>query len=124
MESTGAIEFRAVTPSFRDHRLLFFLYIDDFAGFRLVEPQIDKDQVPDNGPEQELVRAAFARRGVPLHKEEANYGMRKGLGLTVTPFPHRTVLHKKRQRELVLATEAVVLKEVVAPRLIASLMGM
>ena len=106
LSSAAPIEYRATTPSFRDHALLFFLYIDDFAGFTLVEPQVEDDDEPDIGADREAVRAAFAKRGVPLHKEESNYGMKKGLGLTITTFPHRTVLHEKKLRDLVLATEA------------------
>eukprot|EP00972_Heterocapsa_arctica_P026525 3906307-Heterocapsa_arctica.AAC.1 len=48
--------------------------------------------------------------------------MEKGLGMTITPYPHVLKVSSEKLKDMVLATEAAVKEDWVRPGLIATLM--
>ena len=74
--------------------------------------------------QQEDVKRGLNELGLPVHKEDAGLGMRKGLGLTITEFPRTLKVSEEKMRDLVLATEALALEDWVRPATVSTLMGL
>eukprot|EP00972_Heterocapsa_arctica_P046992 6934616-Heterocapsa_arctica.AAC.1 len=73
---------------------------------------------------REKVKRELKGRGIPVHKEASSIGMEKGLGMTITQYPHVLKVSRAKLKDMVLAPEAVVREDWVRPGLIATLMGL
>eukprot|EP00959_Pyramimonas_sp_CCMP1952_P384496 8058122-Pyramimonas_sp.AAC.1 len=107
------------TPPFERASLILMLYIDDTIGFRILESgsgdvQIDKD----------IAEGSLEAKGLQVHKEDWGHGMMKELGVTIRGRPYAVMTQPEKMKELVLATEAIVIAGGTTPSRLSSSLGM
>lgn len=103
--------------------LIRMLYIDDYTCGMLVDIEEEKE-MEEVKKQQKDVKRGLNELGLLVHREDAGLGMEKGLGLTITEFPHTLKVSGEKMRDLVLATEAFALEDWVRPAIVSTLMGL
>ena len=91
--------------NFVEKSLLYWLFIDDYAGAVLGKDDEDGKFLTDTLGTR--AREALLRKGLRVHKEAAGKGLDKCLGITIDPETLIARVAETRLKQTVLITEAL-----------------
>ncbi|CAK0811107.1 unnamed protein product, partial [Prorocentrum cordatum] len=118
-EGAGRVERGSPVPSFAEHQLLYWLYIDNYGGGLIGEGSDD----PRLGEVAGQARSAVAARGLAVRMESQGVGLPEQLGVTIDPVSLMCRVKDEKLKDLVLAAEALTLEEAASPALVEVVTG-
>ena len=121
-DSVGRIQHVRALPSFDIMQLIYWLYIDDYAGCTLVDRETPAGASKAADYSERAVRR-LEDTGLSSHKEMVGEGLEECLGIGIDPVTRVCPVKPEKMRTVAMATGAAVLLDWVKPRTIQILMG-